>query len=83
MTLVETGTRALIGAVFGPTAEGETSYAGRLLHLLSPDMLLLWDRGSTPVTSSPLWPPPVRSSSAGGGPTAACPCWHGCPMAPG
>ncbi|WP_434599867.1 IS4 family transposase [Streptomyces sp. A5-4] len=45
MTLVETGTRALIGAVFGPTAEGETSYAGRLLHLLGPDMLVLWDKG--------------------------------------
>jgi hypothetical protein len=27
MTLVETGTRGLLGAVFGPTAEGETSYA--------------------------------------------------------
>ncbi|WP_323377491.1 IS4 family transposase [Streptomyces sp. RB17] len=45
MTLVETGTRALGGAVFGPTAEGETSYAGRLLHLLRPDMLVLWDKG--------------------------------------
>ncbi|MFC5200556.1 transposase [Streptomyces kaempferi] len=45
MTLVETGTRALVGAVFGPTAEGETSYAGRLLHLLRPDMLVLWDKG--------------------------------------
>ena len=45
MTLVETGTRALIGAVFGPTAEGETSYASRLLHLLRPDMLALWDKG--------------------------------------
>lgn len=45
MTLVETGTRALIGAVFGPTAEGETSYARRLLHLLAPDMLVLWDKG--------------------------------------
>ena len=44
MTLVETGTRALVGAVFGPTAEGETSYARRLLHLLRPDMLELWDR---------------------------------------
>ncbi|MFF8717210.1 transposase domain-containing protein [Streptomyces sp. NPDC015184] len=33
MTLVETGTRSLIGAVFGPTDEGETSYARRLLHL--------------------------------------------------
>ncbi|MGI5143025.1 transposase [Streptomyces sp. CA-106110] len=45
MTLVETGTRALIGAVFGPTAEAETSYVGRLLHLLRPDMLVLWDKG--------------------------------------
>ncbi|MCH0558426.1 IS4 family transposase [Streptomyces sp. MUM 16J] len=45
MTLVETGTRALTGEVFGPTEEGETSYAGRLLHLLTPDMLVLWDKG--------------------------------------
>jgi hypothetical protein len=45
MTLVETGTRSLIGAVFGPTDEGETSYASRLLHLLTPDMLVLWDKG--------------------------------------
>ncbi|MET7856080.1 IS4 family transposase [Streptomyces sp. NPDC005318] len=45
MTLVETGTRAVIGAVFGPTREGETSYATRLLHHLSPEMLVLWDRG--------------------------------------
>ncbi|MFI6728688.1 IS4 family transposase [Streptomyces sp. R-74717] len=45
MTLVETGTRAVIGAVIGPTREGETSYATRLLHHLSPEMLVLWDRG--------------------------------------
>lgn len=45
MTLVETGTRALIGAVFGPTATGETEYAKRLLHLLRTDMLVLWDKG--------------------------------------
>ncbi|MEU5306915.1 transposase [Streptomyces noursei] len=45
MTLVESGTRALIGAVFGPTAIGETEYAQRLLHLLRPDMLVLWDKG--------------------------------------
>ncbi|MFJ9034678.1 transposase [Streptomyces sp. NPDC102274] len=45
MTLVETGTRALIGAVSGPTGVGETAYAGRLLHLLRPDMLVLWDKG--------------------------------------
>ncbi|MET8949047.1 transposase domain-containing protein [Streptomyces sp. NPDC004542] len=41
-TLVETGTRALLGAVFGPTDEGATSYASRLMHLLRPDMLVLW-----------------------------------------
>ncbi|WP_216915554.1 transposase domain-containing protein [Nocardia noduli] len=45
MTLVETGTRAVIGAVFGPTDQGETGYASGLLHLLGPDMLVLWDRG--------------------------------------
>jgi hypothetical protein len=45
MTLVETGTRALLGAVFGPTTPGEVSYATRLLHLLGPDMLVLWDKG--------------------------------------
>ncbi|MFH9969634.1 IS4 family transposase [Streptomyces mirabilis] len=45
MTLVETGTRAVIGAVFGPTREGETAYASRLLNHLGPEMLVLWDRG--------------------------------------
>ena len=45
MTLVETGTRALIGAVFGPRAPGETACARQLLHLLGPDMLVLTDRG--------------------------------------
>lgn len=45
MTLAETGTRALLGAVFGPPATGETDYARTLLHLLGPDMLVLADRG--------------------------------------
>jgi hypothetical protein len=45
MTLAETGTRALIGAVFGPPATGETDYARQLLHLLTPGMLVLADRG--------------------------------------
>ncbi|GAA2920773.1 hypothetical protein [Streptomyces enissocaesilis] len=35
----------LIGVVFGPTADGETSCASRLLRLLRPDMLVLWDKG--------------------------------------
>ena len=45
MTLVETGTRALLGAVFGPIATGETDYARRLLPLLNEEMLVLADRG--------------------------------------
>jgi len=45
MTLVETGTRALLGAVFGPPATSETDYARRLLPLLGTDMLVLTDRG--------------------------------------
>ncbi|MGH3096796.1 MAG: IS4 family transposase [Streptosporangiales bacterium] len=45
MTLVETGTRALIGAAFGAPADGEISWARRLLHLLDESMLVLADRG--------------------------------------
>jgi Insertion element 4 transposase N-terminal/Transposase DDE domain len=45
MTLVETGTRALIGAVFGATATGELDWARKLLHLLDETMLVLMDRG--------------------------------------
>jgi Insertion element 4 transposase N-terminal/Transposase DDE domain len=44
MTLVETGTRALIGAVFG-AAGGEQAWARKLLHLLDASMLVLIDRG--------------------------------------
>ena len=45
MTLVETGTRALVGAVFGTPALGEVAYALRLVERLCPDMLVLADRG--------------------------------------
>jgi Insertion element 4 transposase N-terminal/Transposase DDE domain len=45
MTLAETGTRALAGAVFGPTADGELDWARKLLHLLDATMLVLMDRG--------------------------------------
>ena len=45
MTLCETGTRALIGAVFGSPAQGELAWARRLLHLLDGTMLVLMDRG--------------------------------------
>ncbi|MFG2304500.1 IS4 family transposase [Actinacidiphila glaucinigra] len=45
MTLCETGTRGLLGAVFGPTNEYETGYARRLLPLVDNTMLVLADRG--------------------------------------
>ena len=45
MTLVETGTRALVGAVFGATAVSELDWARKLLHLLDESMLVLLDRG--------------------------------------
>jgi hypothetical protein len=45
MALVETGTRALLGARFGPHDTDEKGYASRLLHLLTPGMLVLADRG--------------------------------------
>ncbi|MGW7605238.1 IS4 family transposase [Streptomyces antimycoticus] len=45
MVLCETGTRGLLGAVFGPTPEKETGYAEQLLPLLDESMLLLNDRG--------------------------------------
>jgi transposase IS4-like protein/DDE family transposase len=45
MTLAETGTRGLLGAVFGPAAAGERAYARSLVPLLGPGMLLLCDRG--------------------------------------
>lgn len=45
MTLCETGTRALIGAAFGTPADGEITWARKLLHLLDESMLVLMDRG--------------------------------------
>jgi Insertion element 4 transposase N-terminal/Transposase DDE domain len=45
MALAETGTRALIGAAFGPAATGELDWARQLLHLLDKTMLVLMDRG--------------------------------------
>jgi hypothetical protein len=45
MTLAETGTRGLLGAVIGAAADGdEPALARRLLHLLGPGMLVLADR---------------------------------------
>ena len=45
MTLAETGTRALLGAVIGCAADGdEPALARKLLHLLGEGMLVLTDR---------------------------------------
>ncbi len=45
MALVETGTRGMLGAVFGPANSGELGYAGRLLDRIDAQMLILLDRG--------------------------------------
>ncbi|WP_229076850.1 IS4 family transposase [Actinoplanes sp. DH11] len=46
MAMVETGSRALLGARFGALSDGgEPGYASRLPHLLDKDMLVLLDRG--------------------------------------
>lgn len=43
--LVECGTRAVVAAVFGPEADGETTHAVRLLHAVRAGMLVLADAG--------------------------------------
>ena len=43
VALVECGTRALLGAAFGPDTTGELGYAHRLLDLLDDSMVLLAD----------------------------------------
>ncbi|MCX5355935.1 IS4 family transposase [Streptomyces mirabilis] len=45
VTLVETGTRAIIAAAFGPESDGELPYAIRLLDRLEANMLVLADAG--------------------------------------
>lgn len=45
MVLAETGTRALLGAVFGSAATSELDWARQLLRLLDKTMLVLMDRG--------------------------------------
>jgi Insertion element 4 transposase N-terminal/Transposase DDE domain len=45
VALVACGTRALIDAVFGPTADGEPAYLPRLLRSLRQGMIVLLDRG--------------------------------------
>ena len=45
VALVACGTRAIIDAVFGPTADEETTYITRLLRSLHHGMIVLTDRG--------------------------------------
>jgi hypothetical protein len=45
VALVACGTRAIIDAVFGPTADGESTYATRLLRSVHEGMIVLLDRG--------------------------------------
>jgi hypothetical protein len=45
VALVACGTRAIIDAVFGPTADGESTYLPRLLRSLHQGMIVLLDRG--------------------------------------
>jgi hypothetical protein len=45
VALVACGTRAIIDAVFGPTADGEPAYVPRLLRSLHSGMIVLLDRG--------------------------------------
>jgi hypothetical protein len=45
MCLVETGTRGLLAATFGPSGIGESAYARRLVGALNSSMLVLADRG--------------------------------------
>jgi Insertion element 4 transposase N-terminal/Transposase DDE domain len=45
VALVETGTRAVVGAVFGPRTSNERALAGKLMPHLGLGMLVLADRG--------------------------------------
>jgi hypothetical protein len=44
LVLVSCGTRTVLDAVFGPTTEGETAYAPRLVRSLRKGMIVLLDR---------------------------------------
>jgi hypothetical protein len=45
LVVIECGTRAVLGAAFGPESSGELAYARRLLGVLGTGMLLLADAG--------------------------------------
>jgi hypothetical protein len=85
MTVVETGTRALLGAVFGPPSTGEIDYARALLPLLRCWAATCWcwpTAVSTPKPSWLSWPAPARSSWSGCASPAGCRCWPASMTAP-
>jgi hypothetical protein len=45
LVMVESGTRAILAAAFGPEDAGELGYAGKMLNVLDSTMLLLADAG--------------------------------------
>jgi hypothetical protein len=77
MTLVETGTRGLLGATLGSVGDrDEATQARRLLPLLGPGMLLLLDRG---FDGSAFFAEVAASGAkllARLKPPAIRPCWH-------
>ncbi|MGI5518408.1 transposase domain-containing protein [Streptomyces sp. CA-106131] len=85
LTLVETGSRAPIGAAIGPIAgkrAGEQTLAFQLFERLEEDMLLLADRGFSASSSGALPPGPARTCS-GASATRSPSRWsRTCPTAP-
>ena len=81
MTLVETGTRALLGAAFGTGRDGEITWARQLLPRLDESMLVLADRGFDAAGFLRELAATGPSSWSGSSPVAAYPCSSGCPTA--
>lgn len=92
MTLVETGTRGLLGAVLGSAGDrDEATLASRLLPILRPGMLVLLDRAfdanalladiaATGAMLLPAASPPATRRCSSTCPTApTCRAWRTCP----
>jgi hypothetical protein len=83
MTLVETGTRGLIGAAIGSAADrDEATLARRLLPLLGPGMLVLLDRAFDANAFLARSPEPERCCWPAANPPATRRYSSTCPMAP-
>jgi Insertion element 4 transposase N-terminal len=73
MTLVETGTRAMLGAVFGPPRPAKPTTRESFSDCSTTTCWCCSTAASTPSGFSNRWPPPARSSWPGCATTAACP----------